>query len=95
MMNPEDILRLIGANFVAARRKGRLGAYQELQTEIATHLQDLVPAVIPFKDAINLLTELDNEFLKSDGSSQGGLEALQKWLEAPAAPDDGDQEWKQ
>ena len=81
MRDPAVILKEIGKEFVTNRKRGRAEAYSHLQQRIATHLADLVPAVIPLKDAIALLAELDTEFLKArDSTSQSGLEALQQWL---------------
>ena len=78
-----DILREIGSKFNhLIKKNSRAQAYQFLQQALMQHMDILVPAIIPLKDHIATITELEEYLKGSMGTSQKPpLDALAEWLQ--------------
>lgn len=84
-MTPQETLHSIGERFNELRKQSMGAAYRYLQEALMTNVDVLVPTVIPLKDFLAAVTELE-DFLKGSVSQAGQspIEYLQRWLNAPA-----------
>jgi len=83
-MTPQETLHSIGQRFNELRRESMAAAYRYLQEALMSNVDVLVPTVIPLKDFLATVAELET-FLKGSVSQTGQspIEYLQQWLGTP------------
>ena|SRR2546423_4006355 len=66
-----NILETIAARFNAARELQKAGAWKQLQTDLMNASPFICPALIPYKDLIQIVADIEKE-IKGTSSSQTG-----------------------
>lgn len=67
----DNILKAIADRFNIARENGKAGAWKQLQTDLMNASPFICPTLIPYKDLIQIVADIEKE-IKGSSSSQVG-----------------------
>jgi len=76
-----NILQVLADRFNIARAVGKLGAWRQLQTDLMNAMPYLVPVIIPLKDLLNLVADIEKEIKGSTvQAGKSNEELLREYL---------------